>query len=403
MWTLTVTIRRIATAALVVALVLGASGPADAATPNRDGAAVKAELLGVVADLETVLAAPTTSPGILEGLVEAETQLRGLPPASFQDLDPMLLDGLVRLRDLAATIRAERADPPLFTEVASTGFPAADYPNISFDFVLQAAVGVPDENGASSGSGFGFCTAAMAPNPELRFTLLNAGLLGEALRDTARRLCDQTVIIAGEGANLAPVCIISDIAYILIRAIQDNQFLCAGVMLGAETTATYGRLGHVHDDLVAAETLLAADVAALETHLVAAASSNQDLLHVLGADLEAHDHNLDQRMQDIMDALAEIHQFLADFRALELRIRIEANLADADGKPVGDFMLPQSLGGFLETVREVTADTIQMVVDSGGDVGNAVTLLAKGDRLLLRGDFGGAYDAFGAAYRAASR
>lgn len=400
---LTHTIRRTAIASLVVTLALGGLGVAHAATPARDGAAVKQELLGVVADLEAILSTPATSPGVVEGLVEAETTLQGLPPSSFEDLDPMLLTGLGRLRDLAASITAEHAQPRLFSQVMSTGFPAANYPDIGFDFVLKAAVGVPDENGDTSGSGLGVCTDAMAPNPELRFFLLNAGLLGEALRDTARRLCDQTVIIAGEGANLAPVCIISDIAYILIRAIQDNQFLCAGVMLGAESTATYQRLDHVHNDLVAAEQQLTADVAALEAHLVAAASANQDLLHNLDDDLQAHDVNLNQRMQAIMAKLAEIHQFLDDFRALELRIRIEANLADADGKPLGDFMLPESLGGFLETVREITADTIQMVIDAGGDVGNAAALLAKGDMLLSHGDFGGAYDAFGAAYRAASR
>jgi hypothetical protein len=385
---------------LVCAIIFGLVQTASAVAPDRDGAAIKQDLLVKISELQNLLATPV-SPDVKNGLTQAAKMLRDLPPDRFESLDPMLLDRFARLHDLLVAVRGMANSANMSTDVKSAGFPAASYPNIGFDFILEAQVGLP--SGQSSGSELGVCTTSTVPNPELRFYLLNANLVGEALRDTARRLCDETIIVLGVGGNLAPVCIVSDIAYQVLRGIHDNVFLCADLMLGAEAKGTYDRLDHVHDDLAAAEQSLSSDILDLRNNLVANANQDEALLHDLIADLQAHDSNLALRIQSILATLEMLDLLVVDFRTEELRIRIECNLADADGKPVGDFMLPSALGGHLETVRAVTAETIQLIVDAGGEVGNAYQLLNRGDRLRIQGDFAKAFDTYASAYRTATR
>ena len=391
----------IAISLLVIVAVFIQAPAASAEKPARDGEAIRLDLLIAIHDLQNTLATPVGSPVMDHEFARARALLQDLPAASFDDLDEQLLLRLEGLRDLAVASRSTSTGS-LTTSTKSTGFPNAKYPVIGFDFIISVSTSTPSGS-ADSGSESGLCSLASWPNPEARFTFLNMSLLGEALRDTARRLCDQAVIVAGVGANLAPVCIISDVAYLLIRGIQDNMDLCADVMLEAETKGSYERLDHVHDDLVAAEANLATEISSLQTSLANGSNTNEALLHDLDADLQAHNANLENRMQSFTASLDMFARFVEEFRTEELRIRIESNLADADGKAVGDFMLPDSLGGYLETVRDVTANTIQAVDNSGGDTGNASSFLQKGDRRFARGDFAGAFDQYGLAYRAATR
>jgi hypothetical protein len=391
----------IAISLLGIVAVLFQAPAASAEKPARDGENIRRDLLIAIYDLQNILVTPAGSPVMDHEFARARALLQDLPAESFDDLDEQLLVRLEGLRDLAVASRSMSTDA-VSTPIKSTGFPSAEYPVVGFDFIISASTSMPSGS-ADSGSESGVCSLATWPNPEARFTFLNMSLLGEALRDTARRLCDQTVIVAGVGGNLAPVCIISDVAYLLVRGIQDNMDLCADVMLEAETKGSYERLDHVHDDLVAAESNLATEISSLQTSLVNGSNANEALLHDLDADLRTHNANLENRMSSITASLDMIARFVEDFRIEELRIRIESNLADADGKAVGDLMMPESMGGFLETVRDVTADTIQAVDNAGGDIGNAPNLLQRGDRRFARGDFAGAFDRYGLAYRAATK
>lgn len=391
------------TALLTVALLALLAPAALAAAIEAPGTRIQHDVLSTIDAYQALLDTPAVSPGIIDGIADARAQIASLPPSSFASLDPALLRRFDRLHELAGQVSALIAmKQGESRSQRSDGFPVADYPVISFDFVIHPAIGIPSE-GSNSGFELGLCTPSMAPNAQLKFTLLNASKLGGAIRDTARRFCDQTVIILGEGANLAPVCIISDILYLIIRGIQDNMFLCSSAITGAEITGSYQRLEHLHGDVVAAESLLTSRIDATQATLVGAVDANEARIRDITLDLAQHDRNLQDRVRGIMAGLDGLADELAAFRAEELRIRIECALADAEAKGIGDFLLPEALGGHIELVDAIVADTIVTVTGAGGDVGNAEELLADAEQLALRGEFAKAYARYGQAYRAAAR
>lgn len=89
--------------------------------------------------------------------------------------------------------------------------------------------------------------------------------------------------------------------------------------------------------------------------------------------------------------------------ALNIRMHIEADLADPGNHTVGLFELPSAQGGYLQLARSIVADVIQKTNASGQSVGNAQSFLSTGDGLLTAGRFKQAYAAYGQAYRAATK
>jgi hypothetical protein len=87
--------------------------------------------------------------------------------------------------------------------------------------------------------------------------------------------------------------------------------------------------------------------------------------------------------------------------ALALRMEIESDLSEPSHQ-VALFQLPTAQDGYLELTREIVADTIANMQAAGQPVGNALKHLGSGDEAADAGDFKGAYDWYGKAYRAAA-
>jgi hypothetical protein len=159
-------------------------------------------------------------------------------------------------------------------------------------------------------------------------------------------------------------------------------------------------LGHLHTDLADAETSLTSEINANQTLIegvdadLAAHDANID------GDLAAHDANLTSRANTIDDTLALQADFLLAFREENLRHHIEANLASMS-EPVADFVLPESVGGHLERVREIVEETLGNAAAAGLRTGSAAQHFAQGDQALNRGDYVKAYHSYSLAYRAA--
>ena len=97
--------------------------------------------------------------------------------------------------------------------------------------------------------------------------------------------------------------------------------------------------------------------------------------------------------------LAELGDVVDEGAGLKLRIRIEDQLSDSN-RQLAVFYLPESRGGLLEQVREVTADTIDQSVEAGlYSEAFAGEELAKGDTALAAGDYRLAFESFRRSYQ----
>ena len=64
-------------------------------------------------------------------------------------------------------------------------------------------------------------------------------------------------------------------------------------------------------------------------------------------------------------------------------------------------ILPSSVGGYLETTRDIVSDTIRMNLAAGMTVGQAQNLYALGNTAYAAHDWKGAYTQYRAAYQQA--
>ncbi len=95
-------------------------------------------------------------------------------------------------------------------------------------------------------------------------------------------------------------------------------------------------------------------------------------------------------------------EFIESFRDLTQRIRIEENLLlTSFDDAVASFQSPEDFAGFLETVREIVADSIRMNRAAGQPIFNAFQYLARADNLAAEGAFEKAYEDYRRAYREA--
>jgi hypothetical protein len=91
-----------------------------------------------------------------------------------------------------------------------------------------------------------------------------------------------------------------------------------------------------------------------------------------------------------------------DQGALDLRLKIEADLSEPGNHPIALFEVPASAGGYLGLTRSIVADTIAKLQSAGVSVGNAQSFLDAGDAAAAAHDYKGAYADYGKAYRAAA-
>lgn len=117
--------------------------------------------------------------------------------------------------------------------------------------------------------------------------------------------------------------------------------------------------------------------------------------------IEAKADVLEAKADTLLIEQGEMSAFLLEFQELALRLRIEANLFRDANHRVSLFQLPESVGGFIEVVRQIVEESIQSREDAGGNVRNARRELAKGDDEYVAGRFKSAFTHFRRAYQAA--
>ncbi len=84
----------------------------------------------------------------------------------------------------------------------------------------------------------------------------------------------------------------------------------------------------------------------------------------------------------------------------EYRLMVEENLVNT-ASPIGLFQLPAAQGGYLESARAITADTITQMIAAGQPVSTAAASLATGDGYYNRNLFKLAFRSYQAAYNLA--
>jgi len=91
-----------------------------------------------------------------------------------------------------------------------------------------------------------------------------------------------------------------------------------------------------------------------------------------------------------------------DQGALDLRLKIEADLSEPGNHPIALFEVPASAGGYLGLTRSIVVDTIAKLQTAGQNVGSAQSFLDAGDAAAAAHDYKSAYADYGKAYRAAA-
>ncbi|MGA9347309.1 MAG: hypothetical protein WBW48_00710 [Anaerolineae bacterium] len=148
-------------------------------------------------------------------------------------------------------------------------------------------------------------------------------------------------------------------------------------------------------------------------------AASEAYVKILHAELHMHDRSLTERFNTT-------DKFLFDFRNLNLRTRIEDNLASADDDPVLLFTLPSDVCittdlevisadnpkfssgriagcGLLEVVSDTVRSAIDMTIIAGGSVNNAEAEFQAAVDHYNNGEWKLAYARFRKAYREAVR
>jgi hypothetical protein len=84
----------------------------------------------------------------------------------------------------------------------------------------------------------------------------------------------------------------------------------------------------------------------------------------------------------------------------DLGVKLEIERALIDGKRIVSFVLPESVGGHLERVRDIVDELLTDGQAAGFDVTKARAHFAKAETARTAGDYKTAYDEYAAAYQA---
>lgn len=134
---------------------------------------------------------------------------------------------------------------------------------------------------------------------------------------------------------------------------------------------------------------------AIGNHDAAMVARVQALGQAIGDGISAHDMNMTDQHILLGEAIAAIQQ-------QNLRLHIERNLGtgpDPTLNRIALFQLPQGVGGHLETVRGILADTIAKQQAANVPINPFVqTEINAGDLSFVTGNFKQAYDHYRTAY-----
>jgi hypothetical protein len=372
------------------------------------GMTFREQVYSMIDDYQELLALTPANQETIRLLNDARVQMDAYSDEEFEVLAVELGEPIGRLRTLIQdqNFMNPRPAPPqvplLVPGDDPAEFPNAEYPNVGWDFGLVAYAADPlQPTGNVLGAGIGLCNQAMAPDPGSQFIQLNLTLAAEAIRDTASRVCGAIEDAPLPFSLIALACIVTDVAYLVVRGVYDNNALCSSFMTEAEIRGSYWRVAHIHNDLATAETTLLTRLGTAQSRLTTELNQNQTLLESLDTALFAHDQNFTARA-DLIDGLLDGHeQILLDFREENLRNHIERRLSESDYKPVTFFLLPDASGGQLDNVHLIVAETLSDAASTGVNIKQAEMFFGRAEEARAGQDFKDAFDYFGKAYRAA--
>ncbi len=104
---------------------------------------------------------------------------------------------------------------------------------------------------------------------------------------------------------------------------------------------------------------------------------------------------------DVLNQAAQTNSAIGGLQTLDVRIKIE--LALAQGLSIESFILPNTSGGYLQTVRSIVASIISGMQATKQTIGTASKWLAQGDTASANKQYITAYQDYVAAYQAASK
>lgn len=206
-----------------------------------------------------------------------------------------------------------------------------------------------------------------------------------------------TVLLDWMQPVLAEPLVVSATASPLVDAILNG----AGVRVESLTLTMEEDVSQISTELTES---VGDSQAALVASIDNARSSLLDRLDEVRNDLQA-------AIQDSSDALsvrvrdrsARLDGQLGDWITLNLRTKIEDNLAASGKSPIASFILPAKAPfyGFLEEAQEIVAETIERMSQAGQDVFNAQSELADGDAEYAAQKYVKAYAHYRKAYSSA--
>jgi hypothetical protein len=314
---------------------------------------------------------------------------------------------------------------------------------------------------------YGICTPTAGPPQipsdagTQRALLITIEVL-EALDIVADDLANLDIEVIGEGVNI-PLVIIAIVADEIVNALQiviDQLSFCDGNVAASQVTSTWQNsividtdLANLNQGVDSSFSAINNQVTTVDTDVVnhiasiAGNTSNQytqinnELIalgsnfanQVTGVDLDVDNHitsadialnngltSLDADVKntttsigtsianeitkvdtDVLNQAPLTGTALSGFQTLDLRVKIELVLAQ--GLNVESFILPNTSGGYLQTVRAIVADIISKMQTDKMTIGTATKWLAQGDTASANKQYITAYQDYVSAYQAASK
>ncbi len=176
---------------------------------------------------------------------------------------------------------------------------------------------------------------------------------------------------------------------------------------------TSNQYTQINNELIALGTNFASQVTGLDldvdNHIASANIALNNSLASLDADVKNTTTTLGTSIaneitkvdNDVLNQAALTGAALSGFQTLDIRIKIE--LAMAQGLNIESFILPNTSGGYLQTVRAIVADIISKMQTDKMTIGTATKWLAQGDTASAAKQYITAYQDYVSAYQAASK
>lgn len=207
------------------------------------GLALKQQTLRSLDNLEAIVANAGLPATLLDAIESNRRAVGAMGPGDFASLPPVLKDQLQRVDTMTGDLKAAFQYRSDLRIIKSAGFPSADYPDVEWDFIIDALEEAPG-GGSTSDASEGICNGT-GYTANQTFAAMNGALVAEAIKDTAEQACNQS----GIGFNASLACVVTDIAYFAAKGIFDNFNLCNDFVTAAEVNGNYRRLDHIHGDV----------------------------------------------------------------------------------------------------------------------------------------------------------